>query len=175
MNEGFNYGMPHLIGRDINHVKCTRMPKPEGCFTNVSWALWNNLAKKHNAWSHIFGENSKLKLCTCAQSMALGTRIKFQLEILMKSTISAIPKFRENILKSSRNVSETPPRILRTNLTNAKVAESMVPVIARSTAAMTMTLCHGDIPVFINNGFQEIAMFQIEGWCKMQIYFRAIW
>ena len=38
---------------------------------------------------------------------ALATRTKFKLEILIGSTISAIHKFRENILGSSRNVSET--------------------------------------------------------------------
>ena len=48
--------------------------------------------------------NFKLKLCTSTQSMALGTRTKFLLEILIKSTISA----REKILESSRNVSEIP-------------------------------------------------------------------
>ena len=41
--------------------------------------------------------------------MALGTRTKFQLEILIRSTISAIHKFPEIILKSSRNVGETTP------------------------------------------------------------------
>ena len=41
--------------------------------------------------------------------MALGTRTKFQLEILIGSGISAIHKIRENILESSRNVSETTP------------------------------------------------------------------
>ena len=45
-----------------------------------------------------------MKLCTCAQSMALVTRTTFQLEILIRSTMSAIHKFRENILESSRNV-----------------------------------------------------------------------
>ena len=39
--------------------------------------------------------------------MALGTRTKFQLEIITKRTISDIYKFRENILESSRYVSET--------------------------------------------------------------------
>ena len=82
---------------------------PGGCFTNVSRALQNNLAKIHNTRNHIYGENFKLKLCTCAQSMALCTRTKFQLEILVTSTISAIHKFRENILESSWNVSETTP------------------------------------------------------------------
>ena len=42
--------------------------------------------------------------------MALSTRTKFQLGILIRSTISATQKFRENILESSRNVSETTPR-----------------------------------------------------------------
>ena len=46
-----------------------------------------------------------------AQSMALGTRTIFQLEIHIRSKISAIHKFRENIWESSRNVSETPPCI----------------------------------------------------------------
>ena len=74
-----------------------------GCFTNISRALQNNLVKIHNTRNHIYGDNFKLKLCTCAQSMALGTRAKFQLEILITSTISATHKFRENILESSRN------------------------------------------------------------------------
>ena len=59
---------------------------------------------------NVIYENFKLKLCMCAQSMALGTRTKFRLEILIRSTISAIHKFRENILESSRIVSETTPR-----------------------------------------------------------------
>ena len=80
-----------------------------GCFTNVLRALQNNLAKICNTRNDIYGENFKLKLCTCAQSMALGTCTKFQLEILIRSTISAIYKFRENILENSQNVSETPP------------------------------------------------------------------
>ena len=84
-----------------------------GCFTKVSRALQNNLSKKHNTRNHIYGENFKLKLCACAQSMALGTRTKFQLEICITSLISAIHKFRENILESSRNVSETTPWALR--------------------------------------------------------------
>ena len=78
-----------------------------GNFTNVLWALQNNLLKIHNTRNHIYGENFKLKLCACAQSMALGTRTKFQLEICITSLISAIHKFRENILESSWNTSET--------------------------------------------------------------------
>ena len=34
------------------------------------------------------------------QSMALGIRAKFHLEIIIRSTNSAIPKFRDNILES---------------------------------------------------------------------------
>ena len=68
-----------------------------GCFTNVSRALQNSPAKIHNTRNHIYGENFKLKLCTCAQSHALGTRTKFQLEILIRTTIRAIHKFQENI------------------------------------------------------------------------------
>ena len=75
---------------------------PGGCFTNVLRALQNNLAKINHAGNHIYGENFKLKLCTCAQSGALGTGTKFQLEILIRSMISAIHKIRENVLESSR-------------------------------------------------------------------------
>ena len=66
--------------------------------------------KIHNGRNHIYGENFKLKLCMCAQSMALGTRTKLPLEILIRSTISAIHKFWKNILESSLNVSETTAR-----------------------------------------------------------------
>ena len=55
-------------------------------------------------------ENFKLKICTCAQIHALGTRTNFQLEILSINVISDIVYFRKIILKSSRNVSETTPR-----------------------------------------------------------------
>ena len=46
-------------------------------------------------------ENFKLKFCTCAQSHALGTRTKLQLEILTINPISDIAYFREIILESS--------------------------------------------------------------------------
>ena len=52
-------------------------------------------------------ENFNLKLCTCAQSLALGTRTNFQIEILTINVISGVVYFRENILGSLRNVSET--------------------------------------------------------------------
>ena len=85
---------------------------PSDCFTNVLWALQNNLAKIHYAWNHIYGENFKLTICTYAQSMALDTRTKCQLEILTGSTLSAIHNFWENILESSRDISETTPKLI---------------------------------------------------------------
>ena len=47
----------------------------------------------------------------CAQSHALGTHAKFQLEILTINMISGIVYLCEFILESSRNVSETIPRV----------------------------------------------------------------
>ena len=54
---------------------------PGGCFTDVSWALQNNLVKIYNVRNNIYAENFKLKLCTCAQSIALGKRTKFSLKL----------------------------------------------------------------------------------------------
>ena len=51
-----------------------------------------NLTKIYNARNHIYGKNFKL---------ALSTRRTFQLEMLPRSMISAVHKFRENILESS--------------------------------------------------------------------------
>ena len=60
-----------------------------------------------NARSDIYAENLKLKFC--AQGHTSGTCTKFQREILIRSTILEIHKFRDNILESSRNVSKTSP------------------------------------------------------------------
>ena len=46
----------------------------------------------------------------CAQSHALGTHTKFQLEILTTNVISVIVYFCEIILESLQNISETTPR-----------------------------------------------------------------
>ena len=51
----------------------------------------------------------------CAQSHALGTRSKFQLEILIRIAISAMHKFRENILKSLRKLMKQPPGLQMTH------------------------------------------------------------
>ena len=82
---------------------------PGGCFTNVSRALQNILSKFVYCGNTTCDENFKLKLCTCAQSHALGTRTKFQLEIHTVNVISGVVYFREIILESSRNVSEITP------------------------------------------------------------------
>ena len=76
-------------------------------FRELSYSLEICVLQK----SH-FLKNFKLKLCTCAQSNALGTRTKFQLEILTINVITGIVYFREIILESSRNVSETTPWVL---------------------------------------------------------------
>ena len=47
----------------------------------------------------------------CAQSHALGTHTKIQLEILTINVIYGIVYFREIILESSGNMSETIPRM----------------------------------------------------------------
>ena len=88
---------------------------PGDCFTNVSRALQNILSKFVFCRIHTSYENFKLKLCTCAQSHALDTRTKFQLEILTINVISGIVYFRKIILGSSRNVSETTPRAWMSN------------------------------------------------------------
>ena len=68
------------------------------------------MGKMYNTANHIYDENLSLQLCTCAQSMALGTRTKFQLQIIITTTISAMQKFEDIILESCRKVSETTPR-----------------------------------------------------------------
>ena len=80
-----------------------------GCFTNVSRALQKILLKFVYCTNSTCDENFNLKLCTCAQSLALGTCINFQIEILTINVISGVVYFRENILGSSRNISETAP------------------------------------------------------------------
>ena len=69
----------------------------------------DSLSKFVYCRNHTSYENFKLKLCTCAQSHALGTCTKFQLEILTINLNSGIVYFRKIILRSSWNVSETTP------------------------------------------------------------------
>ena len=91
-------------------VTHTRFQAPGGCFTNFSRALQNILSKFVCCRNRTSYDHFKLRLCSCAQSRALGTRTKFQLEILTRNVITGILYFREIILESSRNVSETTPR-----------------------------------------------------------------
>ena len=79
------------------------------CFTNFSQALQDILSKFVYCRNRTSYENLNLKLCTCARSYALGTSTKFELEILTVNVISVIVYFREIILESSWNVSETIP------------------------------------------------------------------
>ena len=61
--------------------------------------------------SQTFRELSKIysRISSWNFYMVLGTHTKFQLEILITIMTTATHKFCENILESSRNVSETPP------------------------------------------------------------------
>ena len=104
----FNDGCPIFIWVEET---CPQEMIPGGCFTNVSRALQYILLKFVYCRNCSFYQNFKLKLCTCAQSMALGTPTKFQLEILTINVISGIVYFREFVLESSRNISETTTRI----------------------------------------------------------------
>ena len=56
--------------------------EPGGCFTNVSRALQNNLAKIHNTRNHIYGENFKLKLCTWLWAHVQRFSLKFSSQVL---------------------------------------------------------------------------------------------
>ena len=88
-----------------------------GCFTTISRALQNNLAKIYSARNNIYAENFNLNLCTCDQSMALGTRTKFQLEILIRITILVIYRFRENIFWKAHETLVKHPPVPRTRFT----------------------------------------------------------
>ena len=96
--------------------KMSHRSRSGGCFTKVWQALEDILSKFVYYRNRNSGEKFKLKLCTWAQSIALGTRTKFQLKILTIDVISDIVYFGEIILESSRNLSETTPRITNIKL-----------------------------------------------------------
>ena len=61
-----------------------------GCFTNVSRALQNIPSKFVSCRNHTFEKNSKLTICTWAQSHALSsTHTQFQFDILTVNVISS--------------------------------------------------------------------------------------
>ena len=111
--DGVSNHQPHhcLLNHCFRHrsKKTSMFRVTGGCFTNVSRALQNILSKFVYRRNRTSWENFKLKLCMCAQSHALGTHTKFRLEIRTLNVISSIVDFREIILESSRNVSETTP------------------------------------------------------------------
>ena len=78
---------------------CAHFVTKWGIFTNVSRALQDILSKFVYCRNRSSDGNFKLKLCTCAQSHALGTHTKFQREIPTVSVISDIMYFREFILE----------------------------------------------------------------------------
>ena len=82
---------------------------PGGWFANILWALQNILLKFVYCRNRTSYENFKLKLCMCAQSMALSTHTEFQRDILTINVISGIEYFRKIILESLQNVGETTP------------------------------------------------------------------
>ena len=126
-------------------VRWTHRRSPGGCFTNVSQALQDILLKFVYCRNRHSYENFKLKLWTCAQSMALGTRTKFQLENLTINVISGIVYFREIILESSRNVSETTPRISHAYITFLRC---QVPSVFRWRHSAGICLIH--LPLTLN-------------------------
>ena len=99
-----------LVTLCVTQPQWVNAEAPGSCFTNVSGALLDILSKFVHCKIRTTYVNFKLKLCTCAQSQALGTCTKFQLEILTINVISGTVYFREIILASSPNVSETTPR-----------------------------------------------------------------
>ena len=85
---------------------------PGGCFTNVSQALQNILSKFVYCGNRASYENFTLKLCTGAQSMALGTRTKFQLEIHTINVFSGVVYFRKLFWRARKTLEQQPPEPL---------------------------------------------------------------
>ena len=76
-----------------------------GCFTNISLS-------KIFAWNYTMPEITFMGIISSWNFVRVpkaSTHTKFQLEILVRSMISAIQKFRENNLQGVWNVSETTP------------------------------------------------------------------
>ena len=92
-------------------------------------ALKNNLAKICNARNNIY----VLRMSSWNFVRVPKTRTVFQLEILIRRTILIIYKLRANILESSSNVSERPPRLRRSQntvaLTNLNLQKSIISFI----------------------------------------------
>ena len=100
----------HIISIIIYRMKKACLRIAGGCFTNILQALQNNVAKIYNARNHIYGENFKLKLCTCVQSLQIFS-FKFSSEIwfLQNTNFKTISwRARTLLLKHPPPVSQGP-------------------------------------------------------------------
>ena len=103
----------------------------------------------------------RISSCVCAQSMALGPRTKFQLEILTINVISSIVYFRKIILESSRNVSETTHRYMVLKGLSMITPNKQFLSLIRSVTAVSIWQKEGCIPVSLTspNGCQAARPF----------------
>ena len=140
-----------------------------GCFTNILRALENILSKLMYCRNHISCENFKLKSCACAQSIALGIRTKFQLEILTRNVISCIVYFREIILESSRNVSETTPWFFPNTYKQNTISKYTYPVMILAQLKLYYQFCQIPINmIMLNNHISLFPFF------KLQLYYKDL-
>ena len=84
-------------------------PGSGGCFTNVSRALQNNLAKIYNARNNIYADNFKLKLCTCAQSMAWAHVQSFSLKFSPEGLFLRYTHFERIFWRARETLVKQPP------------------------------------------------------------------
>ena len=82
---------------EVDHMDGLGLGWGGGVLPTFSDQFQNILSKFVYCKNHTSYENFKLKLCTCARSHVLGTRTKFQLEILTINVISGIVYFRKII------------------------------------------------------------------------------
>ena len=136
------------------------------CFTNILRALQNNIAKIHNARNHIYGKKFKLKLCMCVQSMALGTCTNFQLEIRIRSTVSAIHKFQEDVWRAHETLVKQLPGNTRSQGISSPGTD---PVYTRYSIAMQEGLkcIHPTICLWFQNDFWS---GKINKYCRPQVH-----
>ena len=71
-----------------------------GCFTNVSRAPQNILAKIHNTRNHIYCENFNLKICTCAHVQSFSLKFSSQVLFVQYTNFERIVwRARERLVK----------------------------------------------------------------------------
>ena len=91
------------------HLNETRRQRPGACFTNVSRALQDILLKFVYCRNRCSCENFKLKLCMCAQSMALGTRISFSLKFSPQMWFPVLCIFERLFWRARKTLVKQPP------------------------------------------------------------------